>query len=451
MSSLSDFVTVNITTTTATPSQIGFGTPLVLAYLTAWPDQIRTYRSLTAMAADGINPTGVGAACYWTAAAIFSQNPRVDQIKVGRRSNAWTQIVKLIPTTTTAGLIYRWSIGVLGGASVSFTYTVPGGATIASIITAMKALIDGTVFVGLTMTTLSADGNTTLQCTTGTAGCMFVYSGRNKELEILESTAAPAAITTDLDTIRVLDDDWYGIVLDSSSKAESALVAAWCEPQLKIFFNTTADSENGKVGVSGTILKVLKTANYFRTSTWFDGAALPSFLGAGIMGEEFPFAPGSGTYLGKTVRGVNTDNTVSATNEAEILAQNGNVYTSVAGLSVTRPGKSAAGEFIDIAVGRDWLQARIKERVFGLIAGARKVPYTDAGVSLVKAEVKAQLQEGVKSGYLAASPEPLVTAPLVKDISSANKANRILPDVNFSATLAGAIHAVQPISGTISV
>jgi hypothetical protein len=41
-------------------------------------------------------------------------------------------------------------------------------------------------------------------------------------------------------------------------------------------------------------------------------------------------------------------------------------------------------------------------------------------------------------------------APKVKDVSSADRANRVLPDVTFSATLAGAIHAVE-ILGTISV
>ena len=55
MSTLTQFANVSITSATQTPSRVGFGTPLVLGYFTAWPDRVRTYSSLTAMVADGIN------------------------------------------------------------------------------------------------------------------------------------------------------------------------------------------------------------------------------------------------------------------------------------------------------------------------------------------------------------------------------------------------------------
>ena len=448
--SLSDFVTVTITSATRTPTRVGFGTPLVLGYLTAWPDRVRTYQNLTDMVADGITSTGVGSATYWTAAAIFSQNPRVKQIKVGRRTNAWTQIVKLIVTTATAGTVYKFSIGPLGGSATAFQYTVPGASTIAATVTALKALVDA---AGFAMTTSSVDGNTALQCSATVAGTMFVYSGRNPELQIFESTAAPAAISTDLDAVRVADDDWYGFHLDSSSKAECLLAAAWTETQKKIFFASTSDTENGSIGVASTLLKQLKALSYFRTSTWVDGAVCPSFLGAGVMGEEFPYEPGSGTYLGKTVAGVTVD-APSSTFEGEVVAQRGNVYTAVLGINVTRPGVSASGEFIDLAVGRDCLEARIKEAVFGIISGSRRVPYTNGGVAMLRGSVLGVLkrQQGTKEkpGFLDPEVDPVVTAPLVEDVDPADRAARVFPDLDFSAKVSGAIHSV-PITGTISV
>lgn len=448
--SLSDFVTVTITSATRTPTRAGFGTPLVLGYHTAWPDRVRTYQTLTDMAADGITATGVSAATYWTAAAIFSQNPRVKQIKVGRRTNAWTQIVKLIVTTATAGTVYKFSIGPIGGSATAFQYTVPLASSIAATVTALKALVDA---VGLAITTVSADGNTSLQCTANVAGQMFVYAGRNPELQIMDATAAPAAISSDLDACRIADDDWYGFHLDSSSKAECLLAAAWTEPQLKIFFASTSDTENGTIGVASTLLKQLKAAAYFRTSTWVDGAVCPSFLGAGIMGEEFPFPPGTSTYLGKTLAGITVDNP-SSTFEGEVVAQNGNVYTSVLGINVTRPGKSAAGEFIDIAVGRDWLVARLKESIFGIIAGNRRVPYTNGGVAMLRGGALGVLKRAQGSlaspGFLDPEVEPVVTAPLVADVDPADRAARVFNNLTFSAKISGAIHAAN-LNGTISV
>lgn len=116
----------------------------------------------------------------------------------------------------------------------------------------------------------------------------------------------------------------------------------------------------------------------------------------------------------------------------------------------------ASGEYIDVIRGRDWLTARLRERIFGLLANVRKVPYTQGGIDQVVSQVDAQLREGIGAGYLSGDiPEGqelpfIVTAPEIGDISQADKIARLLPDVAFTATLAGAIHAVE-INGTIQV
>ncbi len=46
--------------------------------------------------------------------------------------------------------------------------------------------------------------------------------------------------------------------------------------------------------------------------------------------------------------------------------------------------------------------------------------------------------------------EPVITAPLVKDVSTIDRGNRLLPDVEFSARIAGAIHTFQ-IQGVLSI
>lgn len=452
---LSNFVNVNITSQTRTPTRVGFGTPLVLGYHQAFPDRVRTYESLTDLAADGIDSTGEGAAIYWTAAAILAQNPRVKQFKVGRRSNVWGQVVKLKPLSATEGTVYTWTIGPLGGTAASFTRTVPAASTIAAELAAMKVLIDAEFSADIT--TALADTNTTLSLTTDDGATTFVYSGRNPELEMYEVTAAPAGISTDLDAIVAADNDWFGIHLDSSSKAEALVVAAWAEASAspKFFFATNSDSDNGKVGATGTLLKQLKALSYDRTATYVHSKVLPAFLGAAAMGEEFPYDPGTqtGTYHGKTLRGVTVD-TPSTTFETEALAQNGNTYTTILGLNVTTGGKTASGEFIDVVIGRDWLVARLKESTFGVITGSRRVPYTNGGVAMLVGAVEGVLRRAQGSldrpGFLDPEEDPIVTAPLVADVDPADRAARTFPDIGFSAKISGAIHNVT-ISGTISV
>lgn len=75
---------------------------------------------------------------------------------------------------------------------------------------------------------------------------------------------------------------------------------------------------------------------------------------------------------------------------------------------------------------------------------------TDSGIASIKNVLKAQLQQGVDRGVLASDPAPVVTAPRAADVSPVDKANRLLPDVKFQATIAGAVHAVQ-IRGIVSL
>ena len=127
-----------------------------------------------------------------------------------------------------------------------------------------------------------------------------------------------------------------------------------------------------------------------------------------------------------------------------------NYYITVAGVSIVMNGQVSGNEWIDTIRGIDWLEARMKERLFSALINAPKIPYTDNGVAIIEAGVRAQLAEGIRVGFLAADPAPEVTVPKVADIDPAQKAARILPDVSFSATLAGAIHEIE-IDGVVSV
>lgn len=83
-----------------------------------------------------------------------------------------------------------------------------------------------------------------------------------------------------------------------------------------------------------------------------------------------------------------------------------------------------------------------------MLVNTRKIGYTAAGVAAVEASVRQTLAEGVQVGGLAADPEPVVTVPNVLSLSSAQRASRVLPNVEFTARLAGAIRAIN-ISGTV--
>jgi hypothetical protein len=146
--------------------------------------------------------------------------------------------------------------------------------------------------------------------------------------------------------------------------------------------------------------------------------------------------------------GVATDK-LTTSQESALLADNWNTYQTIAGLPVTLYGKAWGGRYLDEVHGIDWLTARIRERLFGWMANAGKVPFTDPSVDIARGEVLAALGEGVARGFLVAG-SLTCTGPRVADVSTQDKANRILPDLKFGADLAGALHGIK-IRGVLSL
>lgn len=526
MSTLDDFVAITITTVSQTPTQVGFGTPLVAAYHTLDSVQrVRSYKKLSDAVSDGIVPTGVTAGAYAALLKAFSQSPRPKTVKLGRLASAPSQVVVLTPTTTTAGEVYKFDFGGLGEALTTYTRTVPGSSSVSAEVAAIKTLLEAVWPTGSTATisafstpkvtltgltgmtaamvgeymklsgcatsanngsflitdyisassvkiqnaagvspdanngaiawsvgvAVTVPGNANVTITANQPGELFdVANWTNKTLSLFDGTLVAGTLGTDLDAIAAEDNDWYGLGLEYNSKAYVKDAATWAEPNKKLFFYNTSDTACGDNSSTTDVMASLKSSAYFRSSGLYSGVQLLCYSGIAWMAEGLPWPPGSSTFAFKTLRGVPVDTAVSTTQEGVILGKNGNTYTNVAGFNITNPGKSAAGEYIDIAFGRDWLEARMKERVFGSLVSVRKLPFTQVGVDKVVADVKAQLQDGIAATFLSPDPAPVVTAPKVADVSTADRANRTLPDVTFSATLAGAIQAVE-ISGTISV
>jgi len=441
--SLSEIVNVTITAETTSPTRAGFGVPLIAGYHTAWLNRVREYTDLTGLVDDGIAATHP---IYRCAAKILAQNPRVTKFKVGRRGLVHTQKWRLIPTNTTEGLVYTLDFVKPDGTAAQATYTVAPADTVALIIDGLVAAINALASFAMT----AVDNTTNMDLTVDTPGELFDVVV-NKELTIKDTTTDPG-IATDLAAILTEDPtDWYGLVLDSNSEAEGLAAAAWAESNGKLLAVNSYDSEILDSIVTSDFFSDAQAAGYARTfGIWAKG--ILSYAGAAWMGKLFPFDPGTETWAFKTLASVVVSSNADLTSgqRTTILSKGGNYYHAVAGVSITRFGKTFADEFIDITRYIDFLQARLQENIFGLLVNALKIPYTDGGVDLIKSEILAQLNRGIAAGAIAATPAPTVTAPLVADVAAVDRAARLLPDVKFTAQLAGAIHTIT-ITGTLTV
>lgn len=275
------------------------------------------------------------------------------------------------------------------------------------------------------------------------ANDIFSQPNPPERIAIGRATAA-SAYADDIDDIIDASDDWYALVPLDKAKANIIALAAKIEGLKKIMFAVTADADV-KNGVAGNVAKTLEAATYDRTLLLYSEET-DNWANAALAGKCLSEDPGSITFKFKTLNGITAD-TLTETQITNISGDKCNYYTLVGGVNIIQEGVVASGEYADVIRDIDWLEARIKEDVFEMLANAKKVPYTDAGVAQVENVLRGRLQNAVTVGVLSTFS---ISTPKVSTISSADKLARTLPDVTFDGTLSGAIHKVE-INGAVTV
>jgi hypothetical protein len=436
MSDIASIVDVQITTQTAGVTQAGFGMPLILSPNATFAERVRFYSDLAGMATDGFSTTGPE---YLAASAVFAQTPRPSRIAVGRMANKPTQRWAVTPSAVNS-FTYKMKVG---GTAVSFTSD--GSATLTEIVTGLKAAIDA-----LALPLTVSDQTTYMRIVENVAGASHSVqidgTPGSENLSLAQDHADPGA-AADLAAIALENSDWYAVVNLFNSPAMVTAISTWCASNGKLFVAASQDTAILGAGTSD-IASTEKAAARNKTAVLYHKDNF-AFFDAALLGRCLPETPGAETWMFKSLSGV-TAGSFTATHLTNLRAKNCGWYYTLAGVSMSAEGKVASGSYIDVERGRDWLTARIAERVYSLLVNRSKVPFTDKGISAITNEVRAQLQEGIDNGLLADDPKPTVTAPRAAAVSSTDKAARYLPSVKFDAVLAGAIHKVQ-IRGTISL
>jgi len=359
-------------------------------------------------------------------------------------------------------------VKVAGKAANSISAIVTLGASQASSIST----------VSTTKIVFSVDfitGNSIVVTINGTAVTAVLFNTNHDTTMADLKTQIETDITTSIVTLDASDGDTRTLLidLDDDAAAVSAVVtggasqptnlvstnltdvyketAAWTETEKKIFFYSSS-----LIDIKGTgsldIASFMKAQNYDRTTSIYhiasQGDSIPAWMESAWAGETFPFDPGSQTWGFKTLAGVASYGLTSA-ERTNILGKNAAIYTSTAGVDNTEQGKVASGEWIDIIRGLDQVESRLQEAVFTELVTSRKVPFTDGGISVMAGIVEGVLKEAARDGILV-DESIVVTKPLAADVPSADKINRLLPDINFTATLQGAIQEVE-INGVVTV
>lgn len=261
--------------------------------------------------------------------------------------------------------------------------------------------------------------------------------------------AGDANIAASIDAVIDESNDWYALILIDRTQSVVEAAAAKIETLKKIFITASADTDILDGASTTDVAYVLSQLNYERTGVLYHSTAATAWPEAAWLGRMLPLDPGEGTWKFKTLVGVAADDLT----EGQILAAEGkncNVYIPIGGVSITSEGVVVSGEFIDVTRFIDFFEARTQENVYSTLINVEKIPYTNKGIAAVESAVRKTIGLGLDVGGIAPDPTPVVSVPDVLDVDSADKAARLLQNVEFAFTLAGAIHKVE-IDGYVSV
>lgn len=241
-----------------------------------------------------------------------------------------------------------------------------------------------------------------------------------------------------LDAAVASNDDWYGLAIDSDLDADILAVAAWTESRIKIFGAKSADAGVYDADDEYDIATQLKDLGYDRTFLFYHQSAATVAVEGAPFGLQLPKLPGSSQWAYKQFSGV-TSTSINSSQRSAALAKYANVYTDRNNLNVFENGRMVGGEWIDVIQGIDWLQARMQNNIWNMFVNNEKISYTDDGINLVTNQIREALRTSTTRNILAGDPEFTISAPRASEVSSSDKGNRLLPDISWEATLAGAI------------
>lgn len=428
MASLNEIINIQISRETTAVAQTDFNVPLFVAAHTKFIERARKYTELTGVAED-FDATD---AAYKAAALLFGQALRPTSIVIGRR-----QVPSVIASITgvTTGAVYTLTIN-----GTNFTVTAQALDTAIDVAADLKTAYDAQAITGITVTD-NLDGTLTVA---STVAWSFLTTAN---IEVSNNPATEAWGDT-INAIVEEDDSWYALTAEARTKTDILAIAATIEAQKKIYVVSTADADV-KTTLTTDVLSALKELGYQQTAYLFSEDAATTFPECAWVGYQLQEQPGSNTWTYKQLAGVTVSN-LSATASTNIRNKNGTTYEVIGGVNRTYGGAMVGGEWIDVMIFVHWLEARMKERLWFRMANSKKIPYTRQGVTVLEAEVRAQLREGVRVGGLADDPSPIVIVQDVLTVAPNIRAQRRYEGIRFEARLAGAIHFAT-INGTVTV
>lgn len=389
---------------------------------------------------------------YRAAQKQFAQNPHIKEIYIGWKIPSGLADGKgTFAGDFVTGNKFVMTVGETVQDEIAFDDYDTKEAVIAALVAQINDTAEGS-FARAKEDGFSVEGMDviiTMTITGGTSQPSFTYSHT-----AIEPDAGWAEALT---AIKAQNNDWYALSVSTRNMMNQQTVAQWVEANEKLCIlasgdDTLVEEETGDIAAWAKLNALDRTAVFYHPGSKLrsaDDDNLPAddnIPEAGYFGKMLTKHPGSATWKFKTLQSIMAYE-LPQWKVTNIEKKNATWYMPVADVNMTSDGKVASGEYIDVIHGLDWMKALIQNYVFTPMIQLDKIPFTDEGVQVIVGQLKKALDQGVKYSLFASYE---VSYPEVADVPALDKGNRHLPDVNFTAVLAGAVHRTT-INGTVTL
>jgi hypothetical protein len=420
MSDLSDVVNIVITDQSTAISTASFAIPLVLATFTNFSERARTYLSITEVGGDFSTTSNV----YKMASQAFGQSSVIGapppSIIIGRRQ------VDSVTYTPTVADSTAYTVTLNG---TLYTFTSGVGATATTIVTGLKAAIGSPS--GITVT-----GTTTLILTTTVLGTAWSVTASANLIGVNTATETwPNALLA----VDAENDVWYCLTAETQVTAEQEALSDTIQAMEKIYGLSSPDSVAPTTGITDIGYK-LNAKSAGRTFGVYSGTAATEFPEVAWAGSQLAVTPGSNDWDFKRAVGV-TRSILSSTQIVNLRAKSWNFYRRKGGVDIFQDGNMFDEKPIDVAIGKDWLRARMQEGVYFRIINSLKIPMTDPGLLIVENELRAVMTLAQSNGLVDSGWT--ISTPPVLSIPETLRAQRAAGVFVIRARLQGSIRSVD--------
>lgn len=461
---ISNNITINFSVADGSVAQRSFKNLLILSSaataIFSGGEYVREYSTLAELAADGFSTSGE---TYLAASAILAQTPHPTTFKIGA-----------IPTDHTDNTqTITWSGDFVASNAIAGSVTANGSTTNinvnftsdqATTITAVATAIDAIAGVSASVTgsreiTVVADPDV-IYSGVITIGNFTVTGGASQATETVTTTVAGTFEGSWLNDISGDDSDWYCLLYPATNAStqaganrlyRAAGLVETASPD-KVFIAQSAQASIASGGASA-ITTLLAALNYNRTAIIYHETTT-EHLAAGwasrVLARDIDTraTQWARVHVSGITAGDYTTSERSAIVDTDSYAS---YYASQGGSARTFGGTMASGRHIDVQTTIDLTTARLEEGILGVLNRAvdagGKVPYTNAGVAIIAAEIRAVFARLEAAGHWDAfvpddNTRDWLVVPDVANATSGQRSARTLPAFEATRTLAGAVYNI---------